>query len=245
MTIIWRTPTTFKLSSQHVFVWRIHIPDFIDYVSQDFHLLDEREKSRAKAFKFDRDRKSFVITHVALRKILGRYLQGPPEKIQFEFNEYHKPKLLMPEHKNVHFNLSHSHDYALVAITLNHDVGVDVEYMRETRDLEHIAKRFFSEEEFQEYQLLPAQQKLEGFYNAWTRKEAFIKAVGQGLHFPLKDFVVNLIPGENAVIKSIKNASAKLWQLVGFLPAKDYCAAIAVPSKNKIFEFYVYDAQLF
>lgn len=237
----WQTSNTFNLSVEKIFIWRIHIPDFIDYVAQDFHLLDEREKSRAKAFKFDRDRESFVVTHAALRKILGCYLQMPPEKVQFGFNEYHKPKLLMPKHKNVHFNLSHSHDYALVAITLDQDVGVDVEYMRETRDLENIAKRFFAESEFEEYQSLAPSEKLEGFYNAWTRKEAFIKTVGQGLHFSLKDFVVSLDPTKEAHLKSAQGHSAEDWQLIGVLTAENYCAAIAVPSKNKTFEFYVYE----
>ncbi len=245
MTTIWQTPNTFELTSQHVFVWQIYIPDFISHVSTDFNLLNEKEKARAKAFKFDRDRESFIVSHAALRKILGRYLKLPPENIQFEFNEHNKPRLLTPYNADVHFNLSHSHDYALVAITLNHDVGVDVEYMRETRDLENIAKRFFSQAEFDEYQQLPAQQKLEGFYNAWTRKEAFIKAIGKGLHYPLKDFVVSLNPVNESILKNAKGYSAENWNLVGFLAADNYCAAIAVPCKNKTFEFYNYDATHF
>ncbi len=242
MIINWQKPTSFSLSDQDIFVWLIHIPECVEDISRDFELLDDHEKARAAAFKFACDKHSFIVSHVALRKILGRYLEIPAQTIHFEYNQYDKPHLSNLTQENVHFNLSHSHEYALIAITLNHEIGADIEQMQTTRDLGQIAERFFSQAEFEEYSSLLPDQKVEGFYNAWTRKEAFIKAIGEGLHYSLKDFIVNLTPGKVAKLESIKEGVIQSWQLMGFKPCKDYCAAIAVHCEKKNFQFYHYMA---
>ncbi len=228
MTIDWKVPEKAVLSETHVDIWLIHIPDFVASVEEDLSLLDDYERQRAEAFRFLRDKESFVVAHAALRRILGNYLNLAPVAIRFQYNSFKKPHVANEGAAKVSFNLSHSQQYALVAVTLSHDLGVDIEYMKKSRDLSQIAERFFSEKEFEEYHSLASEQKLEGFYNAWTRKEAFIKAMGQGLFCSLKDFVVNLTPGVEAKIIDVKDPLAHLWHIQGFSPVENYCAAVVV-----------------
>lgn len=243
MAIHWSCPSrSCDLTDQQVHLWLIYIPDFLSTVNDDFLLLDLHEQRRANAFKFKKDSDSFVVSHAALRKILSQYCDRSSQALQFNLNQYKKPYLTNVNDHDIQFNLSHSHDYALVGVTQRDEIGTDIEYMRKTRDLDQIAERFFAEGEFHEYLQLTEEQKYQGFYNAWTRKEAFIKAIGFGLHFSLKDFVVSLSPGIEAKIVDIKNGKFQSyqWQLEGFLPANDYCAAVVYHGKEKYIRYFCY-----
>jgi 4'-phosphopantetheinyl transferase len=223
--LIWRTHLDYQINDHQIHIWLI---DTNNYLSSDFAAyLDDQEIKRAQRFKFTKDRNCFIGSHAALRILLGKYCNGDPCTITYEYTANNKPILI--ENNPIKFNLSHSHDQAIIAITKSHPIGIDIEYMQTKEILSELAKRFFSNQEYAEYQNLPAAQKTLGFYNCWTRKEAFVKALGIGITCPLKSFSVNLAPDTPAKILSVhKNqGDVSQWQLCGLIPKKQYCAAIA------------------
>lgn len=221
-----------SLSRERILVWLVRLDKPANEVlDTDYLLLDDSEKTRADRFKFEKDRVSFIISHAALRKVLAHYLNQPADQIHFIYNEYEKPSLSPAYQSDITFNLSHSGHYALIALSRVDPVGVDVEIMRDTRDLDEIAERFFSQNEVMDYQSLPQADRVLGFYQAWTRKEAFIKAIGSGLYHSLHAFSVSLKPNEPAMIKHIDDHSVEQWQLFSWIPAEGFCAAVAIESE--------------
>lgn len=221
------------LSQETILVFCVDLSvDSDALLDASYALLDSEELRRAHAFKFDRDRVRYVLSHAVLRFILSRYLKIPPKEIVYQFGEYQKPALSEQHQSDIHFNLSHSGDYALIGVTRGRAIGVDIEIIKATRDLDEIAKRFFADAEIQAYFDLPASDRVLGFYQCWTRKEAFIKAIGSGLYHSLKEFVVSLGPNIKPAILSIKDQSADHWQLFSFSPAEGYAAAVAIESEQ-------------
>jgi len=223
--LIWQTQLDYQINDQQIHIWTVDVsnhlnPDFAAY-------LDNQESERAERFKFSKDRNCFIGSHVALRILLGKYCDCAPRAIAYEYTAYNKPTLI--DNNPIQFNLSHSHNQAIIAITKNHPIGIDIEYMQEKKILTELAKRFFSSQEYEEYKSLATSQKTLGFYNCWTRKEAFVKALGIGITCPLKSFSVNLTPEIDAKILSVQNNQDDVnqWKLFGFIPENNYCAAIA------------------
>lgn len=189
------------------------------------------ECERAGRFHFEVHRRHFIVAHGMLRMVLGRYLGLDPALLHFEYETYGKPKLAQHDQNGViNFNLSHSHKLALLAITRRHPLGVDLEYMRSVVEAEQIAARNFSAAENRLFQALPEEQKPEAFFNCWTRKEAYIKAIGEGLTHPLDQFEVSLTPGEPSRLINVSGhpGEAARWSLQAFSPAPGYVAALAV-----------------
>jgi 4'-phosphopantetheinyl transferase len=188
---------------------------------------DERE--RAGRFYFQKDRDQFIVARGVLRTLLGRYLGLPPVQLRFSYSSYGKPSLA-PELQGLSFNLSHSHGLALAAVTCDRELGVDVEYIRPEVVEEPIAERFFSTPEVAALRALPAALQPEGFFNCWTRKEAYIKARGEGLSVRLDQFQVSLTPGEPAALLSVQGdpAEAARWSLRELAPGAGYTGAVAV-----------------
>jgi len=171
------------------------------------------------------------VRHAALRMILSRCLDAEPAQVQFAFGSRGKPYLAGPfKDGEVQFNMSHSQDLALIALTRNRETGVDLEQIRPVPDIEQIVERYFSPRERGVFFSLPPDQKLEAFFNGWTRKEAFVKALGEGLARPLDEFDVTLRPGEPARLIGIRNApqEAFQWSLQALAPGRDMIAALAV-----------------
>ncbi|MEW6406565.1 MAG: 4'-phosphopantetheinyl transferase superfamily protein, partial [Chloroflexota bacterium] len=156
----------------------------------------------------------------------------------FTKGEFGKPILLHSD--GIDFNLAHSGDLALVAVARGRKVGVDVERIRQNTDLEKIARRYFSPREVSELLALPENQRFIGFFNCWTRKEAYIKAHGLGLSMPLDSFDVSLAPGEPAVLRETRPApnEAAHWMLLALNVASDYAATLAVEGKNLEFRYW-------
>ena len=146
------------------------------------------------------------MSHAGLRTILGRYYMNiEPQKLKFGYGDYGKPHILDDIFDGkLCFNMAASHELALFAFTRDDEIGVDVEFHRELEDSDEIAAHNFSSGEIAAYQSLAGKEKLSGFYHCWTRKEAFIKAVGKGMSYPLDGFEVSLVPGEPARILSIE-----------------------------------------
>jgi len=152
--------------------------------------LDDEEQRRAAHFKFDRDRRRFIAAHAATRVVLGRYIGIDPAQVQFGVGHRGKPYLIEAA-VDVRFNLSHSGERALLAVTLGREVGVDLEQWRTLDDLFALAERVFSPAEIARLRQAPEALRHEVFFRVWSRKESFIKARGDGVYFPLAGFDVS------------------------------------------------------
>lgn len=166
--------------------------------------LSEDERDRARRFVFERDRRRYVAGRTQLREMLGARLQVAPRDVAFAYGPRGKPRLADRfASSGWRFNASHCEDVAIFAFSRDREVGIDIEAVRALPDADEVAARCFSPRESAAYCALAAHDRPQGFFNCWTRKEAFIKALGDGLHFPLEDFDVSLAPGEPARILSV------------------------------------------
>lgn len=229
---MWATPPeSLPLPNDEVHVWRAALDQPASNVNALLQLLTRDEIDRAGKFHFQKHRDQFVVARGVLRTIIGRYLSLAPAQLRFSYNHYGKPALdeALASYQ-LCFNVSHSHELALFAFTRHRQIGLDIEYMREDFASEEIAERFFSRREVLTLLGLPAHLRTEGFFNCWTRKEAYIKADGKGLSIPLDQFDVSLAPGEQAALLSTAAdaAEALRWSLKALTPGDGYAAAVAV-----------------
>lgn len=233
-------PAVPMLSENDIHIWCASLDQEMDRVDEFFHTLSPDEQQRAQRFYFERHRRHFTVGRGILREILSRYLAVEPQRLVFSYGLKGKPSLA-PEclkasskASELRFNLSHSGGLALYAFIYGRDIGVDVEQLRQLDDAENIARRFFSASEVQVFCSLPAQVRIEGFFNCWTRKEAYIKATGDGLSTPLDRFAVTLRPGEAARFVHIdgKPVDAARWFLRELHPASGYVAAVCVEGQG-------------
>lgn len=224
-------PPVLALQCDQVHVWWIGLDLPLVQLSELEKTLSPDEKERSRRFHFRKDRDHYVAARGALRDILSRYMRTTPERLFFTYSAYGKPSLSSDMGgEEWRFNLSHSHGLALVAVTRKREVGIDVEYIREDLADEQIARRFFSAWEVDALATLPLDQRSEAFFNCWTRKEAYIKARGEGLSIPLDQFDVTLAPGEPAALLATRSDSVDTshWTLRELSPSPGYAAAVAV-----------------
>lgn len=184
--------------------------------------LSQEEKARADRFHFERDRNHFVVARGLLRELLGMYLHKSPTDLRFSYGRYGKPSLSLTD-SSLSFNLSHSSGVVAYAIARERNLGVDVELVRPNSDNEGIAERYFSIRERNDLHMLPPEARDEGFYNCWTRKEAYLKACGMGLRVRLDSFAVSLSPDCPA---QFLEGVESFWHLASFHPAEGYAAAV-------------------
>jgi 4'-phosphopantetheinyl transferase len=229
----WRGASTRALAitedEVHVWVASLDLPE----TRADTYewLLSEDEQKRVERFRFRRDRQQYVVTRGILRSILGRYLMKDPASLKFNYTLYGKPLLTRDSGGGrVMFNLSHSKDLALFAVACGRDVGVDVEHLRTDLPIGDLSGRFFSPREFAMLETLPVELRFEAFYTCWTRKESYLKARGEGLMIPSKDFDVSLSPKESARLQRTQwdPEEAKRWTLYNLDPHPDYVATLTV-----------------
>jgi 4'-phosphopantetheinyl transferase len=221
------------LGAHYVHVWRVPLDDDARADSY-WSLLSEEERRRAARFVRDVHRRRFVAAHGALRSILAAYVDAEPAAIDFVSGEHGKPALRdVTGRPSVEFNLSHSDDLALVAVARARAVGVDLERWSEVEHLE-LAERFFSPGERDALRALAHAPHLveAGFFAAWTRKEAYLKATGQGITRGLHHFDVALTPGEPARLLAdrLDDAATARWSMIALEPAPGYSAALVVAS---------------
>jgi 4'-phosphopantetheinyl transferase len=232
-------PAALHFTSDHqVDIWRIHLNLPIDSLRILEGMLSTNESDRAARFYFPADRDRFIVSHGSLRDILARYLHSGPNQLSFSVNAYGKPSL---DQGQLEFNLSHSGDFALIAITQGHKIGVDVERVRTGISADIIGGRFFSRTEMSELRALPPEQRETAFFICWTRKEAYIKAQGLGLSLPLDSFDVSLTPDQPAVLRATRPApgEAARWTLLSLKVGPGHEAAVAVDGQN--LEFRLWD----
>lgn len=237
---IWTFPDerAFK-ADKSVHIWLIRYDKCLKSTDPFQSALTEDELQRAKKFHFEIDYQRFVITRGLLKRVLAKMLGKTPLQIVLELNEFGKPSLKNDE---LFFNVSHSGNLGLIAVTDITSIGVDVEKYRKEMSTEDIARRFFSEKEVKDYLSLKKSDRLQGFFNCWTRKEAFIKAVGKGLSLPLRNFDVTLKPGQEAVITAIREPfdNPHNWELADLPVDKDYAAAFTIRAAK--FETFFWQA---
>jgi len=194
-------------------------------------LLSDAERQRASRFVFDRERRRFTVARARLRRLLSARLGMRPEGVEFVYGAHGKPALGgRCAASDLRFNVSHSDDVAVYAFSEGREIGIDIESIRVVRDSEDIAARFFSRRENEAYLALDPHDRPVGFFNCWTRKEAFIKALGDGLSHPLDRFDVSLAPGEPVKIRRVESTPGDHcgWTLHGFVPGPGLIGAIVV-----------------
>ena len=230
------SPDRVSLGLEEVQVWSVYLGQMDDEAERLVGCLAPDELVRAARFFFERDRRRFIVSRVTLRRILGRYLDIDPPRVMFSYTPQGKPMLAAGcGDGTLRFNLSHSGEYALVAVVRCAEIGVDLECVRRLPDVKEMADRCFSPVERALFHALPANDQLEAFFNCWTRKEAFLKALGDGLARPLGSFDVSLTPGQPAKLLQVTGDSreASRWTLWGFSVMPGTVAAVAVEGKGR------------
>ena len=221
-------PPRLLLEADTVHVWCAPLDPPAGAVRGYAALLAPDERARAERFRFEQHRRQYTVARGVLRSLLGRYLGADPRALAFRYASHGKPEL-DGGGGALRFNVSHSGELALYAVARGREVGVDVEHVHPLDDAEEIAERFFSAAERAAFRALPPEAKEVAFFDCWTRKEAYIKAIGEGLSFPLHAFDVSLAPGEPArLLGAVDREQAARWTLRELDPAPGYRAALVV-----------------
>jgi len=235
-TIEWPAPpATPQLAGDEIHVWATSLAVEPPILEKFAHSLAPDEKDRAKRFKFELHRNRYVAGRGALRTILAQYLKTNPGQLRFTYLENGKPALAEEfTSAGIHFNLAHTGDLALIAVTGINLIGVDVEYVRPVKDVDHLVARFFSKREDELFQKVPTAEKPAAFFNLWTRKEALLKATGEGITRSLSLVEVSFLPGEPARLLAISGdtEAAEQWALKEFTPAHGFVGAVAIQMRT-------------
>jgi 4'-phosphopantetheinyl transferase len=226
------------LGSSDLHVWAFLLdqpgPSVGEFLSAD-------EKERANRYHLEEDRSRFIAARGTLRQILSAYTHVSPEAIAFEYGEQGKP--VMRQHLEVHFNLSHSHDLALVALTRVGPVGVDVEHVRAVRRFLDIARTHYSEWGRDIGETASEREQLQAFFWGWTRTEAYVKAVGHRRSLPLKELKLSPAQRGDGDLVTVTNPSGGVtsWFLHSFHPASDFVAAVAVEGRPDAPHYWIWE----
>ena len=221
-------PPRLDLAAGEVQIWLIALDPPAVEVERLNRLLAADERERASRFRFDVHRRRYIVGRGALRRLLGAYVGADPAALCFGYGPRGKP--FLPGEPGLGCNLSNSEDLALVGFLRDREIGVDIEFQKEMDDLESIATRFFSPSEVQALAAVSRERKKEAFFNCWTRKEAYLKAVGEGLAAPLNSFDVTLTPGEPPRMLTLEGSAERAtpWFFHHFLPAPQFIGALAI-----------------
>lgn len=221
-----------EIQAGEVHVWSVQLDPSPEEVERLGRSLSADEWERAHRFRFEKHRRQYVVGRGALRTLLAAYLGTRPEAVRFRYGPRGKPFLDSPPASatDLQFNLSNSDEMALVGFVRGPEIGVDVEYLKPMPDCEQISERFFSESERKVLREIPGRAKEEAFFNCWTRKEAYLKAVGEGLAAPLDSFDVTLAPGDPPRMLTLEGdpERAARWFFHHLVPAEMYVGAVAI-----------------
>jgi 4'-phosphopantetheinyl transferase len=215
-----------------VHVWCVSLDDDRDLLPRAASVLTPGEVARADRFRFDPGRERYTLARGLLRTVLASELRVAPREVALRIGDHDKPELdEVHARPDMHFNVSHSGRYALVAFACGVPVGVDVEVVRADRPRPRFAERFFATQEVDELYALPPAERPAAFARIWTRKEAYVKALGTGLTRPLQAFAVSHAVGESGALRWVDGApgEAARWTLGDLAVADGYAGAVAVP----------------
>ena len=223
------------LFPDEVQVWLETLEHGATQAERFFQTLSADEQDRALRFHFEKDRVRFVTARGILRQLLGTLLRIEPDRLCFQFSEYGKPSLTDEfSASDLKFNVSHSGEKLLIAISKGREIGIDVEKIRPDFSTEEIAERYFSAFEVTRFRSLPEEVRSEAFFSCWTRKEAYIKAIGNGLSCPLDEFDVTFAPGEPAGLLAVRGHAfpASAWSMHDLEVGPGYKAALVAEGKD-------------
>lgn len=216
-----------QIKQNEIHVWSVDLKTTPEWVNKEIDLLSADELKRAQRYRFEIHQKRFIAARSRLRQILSWYLDMLPHTITFTYTDHKKPFLSHPAHTRLMFNISHSEDIAVLALTLDYAIGIDIEKTKSTYN-EAVAKRFFSPTEYAELMHLEEEKRAPAFYCLWARKEAIVKATGRGLSIPLSSFSVSINDIEEKIV--LEN---EIWSLVPLLLYDDYQSALATNQSIK------------
>jgi 4'-phosphopantetheinyl transferase len=221
-------PALSRLQENVIHIWRRRILPDPEFLQRGKALLSEDEAERASRYRVQHAQNAYILTRTALRVLLGRYLDASPQSIRFRLTEYGKP--LLDGASELHFNVSHTEGLALLAFTQKRRIGVDVEKIRPQPDALKLARRFFSKNEQQQLESLSVKELPSAFFRCWSRKEAYIKARGEGLSLPLNRFDVSAALAPSAILLATRpdSTEAQQWVLRDVPVPSEYAAAVAV-----------------
>jgi 4'-phosphopantetheinyl transferase len=220
-----------QLAGNEIHVWATTLTAAPGKLETFATTLSPDETARANKFKFEKHRNRFIAGRGIVREILGQYLKAKPSELHFDYSTNGKPELAGKfAAAGIHFNLAHTEDLALIAVTRMGRLGVDVEGVRPIKNADELVARFFSPREDQLFQKVSDAEKPAAFFNLWTRKEALLKATGEGITRSLSLVEVSFLPGEPARLLAISGDAEKAaqWTLRELSPATGYTGAIAI-----------------
>lgn len=213
-----------------------------EQINQYANLLSRDELERANSFHFEHHREAFCIGRGILRSILSRYLLVEPKYIHLEYSAYGKPAVSGEAAGVLDFNLAHSGEWVLYAISLPRRIGVDIEQVQAKEGWVQIAQSFFAPREIQTLLALPGERQLSAFYACWTRKEAFIKALGKGLSYPLDKFCVSVAREDAPRLLAVQDESEAIddWNLFDIPIDGKYQATLAAEGIVREINYWTY-----
>ena len=232
------------LEPDEIQVWRILLNAQVAAELRLKEALSAAEHLRARRFHFAPDRRRFIIRRAVLRQLLATILEVKPQAIRLEFGAHGKPSVAgQVGADGLRFSCSHSADWALIALTRGNELGVDLEQHRPMADTEDLTRNFFSLVEINELAGLPPELRLAGFFDCWTRKEAFIKAIGLGLSYPLNGFSVSLSPNQPATLLEVADdtEALKKWGLISLNVAPNYSAALVFEKRQTFLKYFTWN----
>ncbi|GFE68451.1 4'-phosphopantetheinyl transferase superfamily protein [Chroococcus sp. FPU101] len=230
-----------QLTNVQIWVKNLDLPP--EQIQTLEQTLSDDEKERAIRFRFAEHRRRFIAARGGLREILGDYLNLAPQDVKFEYNAKGKPLLCSSLNRELQFNVSHSQDLALYGVAQSQKIGVDLEYVRTVKDLEHIAERFFCPSEAAILKTLSSPEREKAFFGIWTAKEAYLKATGEGIAGGLDQVEVSIAATQVQGLKSIfrDEQVVNQWRLWSFFPTPDYVATIAVEDVDRALSKNLFD----
>lgn len=215
------------LMNGEVAIWHASLEQPAAVLAELQTVLSEEERTRAGRFHFQKHQNAFIAGRGILRLLLSGQTGIHPKDLQFKYTQHGKPFLAGSD---IHFNLSHSGGIVLYGLSPDRQVGIDIEQIRPLKELEQIAKNHFSPEEYHQLSSVREDDRLAAFFRCWTRKEAFIKAIGEGISFPLQEFTVSLKAGYPAKLMSVRGSveNTHRWSMHDVEVPEGYAAALVV-----------------
>lgn len=231
MTGVWKKPPAdLKLDSKFIDIWRTPLDLPKSEIDNYANLLSAEEMKRAERFKVKRKYREYIISRGLLKKILGIVLKSDPLDIRIQYAEHDKPFITDTwRDKQVSFNVSHSHKQTVIALSLDRTLGIDIEHIRDNVEFKKLAKRFFSKQESSDLDTYTNSGIAKAFFACWTRKEAYVKALGDGISFGLSEFSVSVNPYDSDVSLTTHwdQDEASKWSIKNLETEEDYIAALA------------------
>ena len=216
------------LKAEEIDIWSFSLNCDPSAVSRSFRLLSPDEKQKADRFRFEKDRDRYVVARGSLRRIIGSYLGLQPDQIRFSYNRFGKP-FIDDQNVSIRFNVSHSRDIALIAVTSGKEVGIDIEFVDDGLDVLTTAKCIFSQTETSILEKLPSDLRTRAFFKAWTSKEAYLKALGKGFSDESRQFPVSILMDEQKFVFITNDGHrSRKWSLMSLPSGRNYSSALVV-----------------